>query len=279
MAASTLPFVQWFTRDWFLSKARHRLQPDQRMAYCEILWLMYESCDAAIEWDPPYLSGLTGVGAERLEAVRRELIAPRELNMHRLNLAMPDIESASTEDRKLERVTHRRLQRWLEARKRKSEEQSRKAKLRWQEADSMQLHGFGNAETCLAEQKELAEQSRKSSSAIADGIGSSNAPRRGASHDQIPAASDRKPKSSDQGPAWNAWGETAPPEVRGVSRDADAPWQTRYCARRLREARDERERYVAAVGRNPEDPPPGWVNRTGKWQFVGRPAVAPRGES
>lgn len=56
----------------------------------------------------------------------------------------------------------------------------------------------------------------------------------------------------------------------GEPRDPEFPWLTRAFGASLRAggqlASDRREAFFRRLGRTPEEPPPGWRNRTGKWE-------------
>jgi hypothetical protein len=108
MPAARLSSVPWFIRDWFLSPSRLKLEPDQRMAFCEILWLMYLSEDGHIENDLAYLQSITGLSIERITPV-----------MHLLNSCNAP------------HFTHPKVQQVLGAIRRESESKRDAANRRW----------------------------------------------------------------------------------------------------------------------------------------------------
>ena len=108
MPAAKLSYVRWFLRDWFLSKARIKLAPESRMAYCEILWLMYESEDGYVDNDRDYLARFIGCSDEALDA------AIALLNPH-----------------KSERFSHAKVQQILRSMREDRERKSAAGKARW----------------------------------------------------------------------------------------------------------------------------------------------------
>lgn len=249
MPSGRLSYFPFYPADWFKSRERTMLEPDQRAAFLDLICLMYQSEDGIIADDLEYWSKFTGVSTDRLANVKQLLI------------------ECSTG------VTHARVQAELRIIRARSEQNSRAGKR------SAKLRRYNNKKRASAgaqralnqhkhEHEHEQEQEQERSSAIADGIGSSSSPTRGEFEGQIPVARDRR---ADYQPApWNDWGETA---SNSQPRDPESPWHTREWGRALRERRTLREQYIAELGRNPEEPPPGWVNRTGKWQFIGRPAA------
>lgn len=108
MPAARLSSIPWFIRDWFLSRSRSKLEPDQRMAFCEILWLMYLSEDGYVENDLAYLQSITGLTSDRIAPAMR-LLNPGNAT----------------------HFTHPKVQQALEAIRRESERNREFANRRW----------------------------------------------------------------------------------------------------------------------------------------------------
>lgn len=115
MPAARLSSVPWYIRDWWLSKTRHRLEPDQRSAYIEILWLMYESDDGFIDHDEPYFCRFTGLDCTRIAPV-----------LQMLNPAHA------------ERFSHPKVQEVLKAIKRTAAQKRKAAQARWAKRNKKQ---------------------------------------------------------------------------------------------------------------------------------------------
>lgn len=179
MPAADITWVKWFIRDWFMSRARYKLSPEARLAYLEIIWLMYESDDGHIDADADYLAKATLTSEQ---AVKEAL---KLLNPHHA-----------------ERFTHHKVQSTRKTALETKRTKKRAAKSRWHKE---------KASTCNADAM-LSDQIRSDQKSNDLAKGYSSAPLKG-QKEYTPATSNLGGGGVGEGSARALNGAADPPEV------------------------------------------------------------------